>query len=502
MKTIYIKLIIIVMAVSLLGLLGVQFYWLGAVKSVAKEQFKQEVFAVLSRVNLHLERQEAIALSQDLKNADAYLPFIQGNQNVVPDSTKFLLSVELLYENGDFQIYPKSLTPTVSILSGEEANNPALMQFKQYQRKLECVATILKRINESEKPIQNRLNYNLLDSAIRQEMAAKGLKMKYEFAVFDTQKETVYYASSTSPDLNWFQTDWRVRLFPNDIRLNHNYLGLVFADEDQYWSKYLSGVLLIALIFVVLIVTCFGMVIWTVFRQKRTSEVTRDFINNMTHELKTPITNISLVVQMLQDVSFKPESQTPKRYIKVIQEENERLRQQVEKVLQIARLERKDFRLNKEPVDAHAVIELAVENMRLQIEERKGTITAHLNAQQPIIEADELHFTNIIINLIDNANKYSPDAPQITILTQNIHEGIEIRIQDQGKGIPKKMLGRVFEKFYRVPTGNVHDVKGFGLGLSYVKTIVEAHKGNIHAESELGKGSTFVIFIPFRLEND
>jgi two-component system phosphate regulon sensor histidine kinase PhoR len=188
------------------------------------------------------------------------------------------------------------------------------------------------------------------------------------------------------------------------------------------------------------------------------------------------------------------------RYLGIIQEENKRLADQVEKVLQIARMEKGDFQLNIKTVDVHEIIEAAVKNIAIQIETREGRITTDLQATETVIQADKVHLANMVSNLLDNANKYSPETPQISVRTFNGQGGIMIEISDKGKGISKEMLDKVFDKFFRVPTGDLHDVKGFGLGLSYVKNMVEAHQGQVTAKSELGKGSTFQIFLPYQHE--
>ena len=226
------------------------------------------------------------------------------------------------------------------------------------------------------------------------------------------------------------------------------------------------------------------------------ADIKNDFINNMTHEFKTPISTISLATQMLQDKDVSASQNMFQRYLNIIKEENRRLGSQVEKVLQTAQMERGDLKLKLGTVNVHQVIEHVLENISPQIELREGEILFDLKAEHCEIEADEVHLTNIIFNLLDNANKYSPNRPVISIETEDLEQGIAIRISDKGIGMSKESLKNIFEKFYRVPTGNLHDVKGFGLGLSYVKKMVEEHKGKIKVQSKLGEGSTFEIILP------
>ena len=241
---------------------------------------------------------------------------------------------------------------------------------------------------------------------------------------------------------------------------------------------------------------CFAYVINTIFKQKKLSDMKTDFINNMTHEFKTPVATISLASEMLKKNDIIDNKDKSLRYAGIIYDENKRLGEQVEKVLQMAVLDKGDFKLNKTTINAHEVIQKVIEKLSLQIESRNGKVNLILNAPHANINADEIHFTNIIFNLIDNAIKYSTDVLEITVSTETILGKLHIAITDKGIGMSKDAQKRVFEKFYRVPTGNIHNVKGFGLGLSYVKIMTEAHDGTIDVQSELGKGSTFKIILP------
>ena len=220
----------------------------------------------------------------------------------------------------------------------------------------------------------------------------------------------------------------------------------------------------------------------------------------MTHEFKTPISTISLATEMLSDKNIGASPDRSERFLKMIQEENKRLSVLVESILQTALLDKGEFKLKKSDFNLHEIILQSIKNIQLQIEKQGGKINVNLNAENDLLFADKVHLTNIIFNLLDNAIKYSKENPVIEIGTENSARGIILKVSDNGIGISKENLKKIFEKFYRVPTGNVHNVKGFGLGLSYVKAIVEKHGGDIFAESEPGKGSVFTLFIPFRSE--
>jgi two-component system, OmpR family, phosphate regulon sensor histidine kinase PhoR len=226
-----------------------------------------------------------------------------------------------------------------------------------------------------------------------------------------------------------------------------------------------------------------------------------DFINNMTHEFKTPIATISLAADSIGSPMIMNHPDKIKRFVDIIRQENRRMNSQVERVLQMALIDKNDFQLNLGELNLHEIIGQAVDNFSLQVEKREGALHTDLQATRPIIEGDATHIASIIHNLLDNANKYSPEQPDITIRTRNVPMGVEISIEDKGIGISKEARKYIFDKFYRVHTGNIHDVKGFGLGLSYVKAIMTAHKGLVDVKSEPGNGSTFILTFPFKHHN-
>jgi len=251
----------------------------------------------------------------------------------------------------------------------------------------------------------------------------------------------------------------------------------------------------IALTLIVIISS--SLTLFIIFRQKRLSEVKNDFINNMTHELKTPISTISLASQMLNDPGIPVEMKNVSHIGKIIEDESKRLGYQVEKVLQTAIFNRGRIKLKLKPVNIDQIIEKAADNFKIQLNNRGGKLQLDTNLDDTTIQADEMHITNVIVNLLDNALKYSGDNPEVKITSKKTSKGIKVYVKDRGIGISKDNQRRIFERFYRVSTGNIHNVKGFGLGLSYVKKIIEAHEGKISIDSELNKGSTFSFFIPF-----
>lgn len=377
-------------------------------------------------------------------------------------------------------------------------------EFERAKNKTELAKEVFNDFLFQKRSLYDRINYVILDSLLRHEISMKGINLPFEYGV-STQDEPRYlhFASSLSYKEKGLKNDkdtYTVNLFPNDFTNTGNYLRVYFPNQDQYvirnmWVMYASSLLLI-----LVMLGCFYVAVSTIVKQKQLADVKNDFINNMTHEFKTPISTISLATQMLQDKDVAANTTMFSRYLNIIKDENKRLGSQVEKVLQTAQMERGDLQLKIGEVNVHEVIEQVLENISPQIEQKEGLIDLDLQALDPVVLADEVHLTNIIFNLLDNANKYSPERPWITISTKNVDNGLSFTISDKGIGMSKDSLKNIFDKFYRVPTGNVHDVKGFGLGLSYVKTIVEKHHAKINVQSTLGEGSSFEVILPKKQE--
>ena len=290
---------------------------------------------------------------------------------------------------------------------------------------------------------------------------------------------------------------YRVPLFQNQYYQKPYQLYLYLPNQTQYLIQSFKMVMPSALL-IIIIAICSIITIIIILRQKKLSEIKNDFINNMTHELKTPIATISLASQMLKDNSVSNTTSSVENISKIIHSESKRLTNQVEKVLQMAIFTESRLKLKLKNIDLHEIITKLINNLEIRFEEKGGHLQSELNASKYTLVADEVHICNVITNLIDNAIKYCTSSPEVKITTSNINDGIEISFKDNGIGISKENRKMIFERFYRVPTGNVHDVKGFGLGLSYVKRIIEAHKGTIKVDSVLNKGSEFKIWLPVK----
>ncbi len=358
------------------------------------------------------------------------------------------------------------------------------------------VTIVLDEIITGPKKIKKRIKIKMLDSLLQEEFSNKGIHIDYDFGVFNSEddKPVMLHQVSNIEDLK--KSNLKATMFPNDIIGNANYLMVNFPDEKQFLFKQIWLTLTSSVVLILVIIGCFAYAILTIIKQKKLSEIKNDFINNMTHEFKTPISTVSLACEALTEKEINQNPKSYNRYLKVIRDENNRLAKQVEKVLQIATMDKKDYKPNFERVDINLLINQAIRNFELQVNKDGGEIRTFLDVNSPAVIADEVHLANVVHNLLDNAIKYSPGIPDISITTKTLNGDVLISIKDRGIGMSKDQMKRIFDKFYRVPTGNVHDVKGFGLGLSYVKTIVEEHNGQIEVKSELQKGSKFTIKLP------
>ena len=344
-------------------------------------------------------------------------------------------------------------------------------------------------------PINDTLYPYLLESLLRAEFESRNIILDFEYGIYDCFTDSIVYGNYVSLSDKNTDNKNRTSLSVKWDRDGH-YFGVYFPNKESYLVSQM-GIWLFSSAILLIVVIFFSYTMFVILKQKRLSEITTDFINNMTHEFKTPISTISLSSEVLMKPDIIESPGRLHQYSTIIYEENNRLKNMVERLLQMATLDQADFELNKKETDVHEAIQQSVERFNLAINEKEGTLTCDLNAKQSNVYADKIHLLNIIANLIDNAIKYSGEKPIINISTHNVKNDILISVKDNGIGMSKEAQKQVFNKFYRVPTGNQHDVKGFGLGLNYVKIMVEAHKGNITLESELGKGSTFKIFLPF-----
>lgn len=340
----------------------------------------------------------------------------------------------------------------------------------------------------------------MVDSLLNNEFSQRNLNTDWEFAIYNPSGNELVPKKGHGHEKELLNANvsFHFELFPDDMLTHPDFLLLYFPHERQYLLGQVWPLVLISIILVLIIIFSFIYTLIMYFRQGKLSELKTDFINNMTHEFKTPVSTISLACEALNDKDIQKSDELYQNYINIINEENRRLGAMAERILQSAKLEKSDLVLHTEQTDIHEVLNEVIRNIGMQVEIKDGQIIKDFHAVKSIIVADRMHLVNVVQNLLDNANKYTPVKPQIIVSTRDASDGVVISVQDNGIGISKSDQKKIFEKLYRVPEGNVHNFKGFGLGLSYVKTVVESHGGNIRLESELKKGTRFDVFIPFQ----
>ncbi|WP_106568967.1 sensor histidine kinase [Cecembia rubra] len=378
----------------------------------------------------------------------------------------------------------------------EEYNIPidALEKIRFTNIKIEAMNQAWEELLEGQKDILERVDTTQLKALIKNHLKERGIEQAFDLAILNDQGIVIPLGPLNQPEK--LLPGIQAKLFPSDLLGKENLVLINFPDKKIFILQQIWLPLLSSMLFIAIIIFCFIYAIKVIIRQKNLSDTKNDFINNMTHEFKTPIATVSLAVEALQDPDFLNHDSFRNRYIGIIKDENKRLGQQVEKVLQAATLDKKDFKLKLEILNIQEILTHARDLIALQVENKGGKIQLETKLFDPYLEGDAFHLTHIINNLLDNAIKYSKEAPYIRLKAWDENDHILISVTDSGIGMSKEAVKKIFDKFYRVPTGNLHDVKGFGLGLAYVKTMLEAHHGEIQVKSEPGKGSMFTLKLP------
>lgn len=515
------------MAIVLIGMVTIQIYWIKNALALKEQQFYQDVKYALKRVSYRLERQEAMRLfsGNDFFNTTSYNTPVYGvvHDKAIVDSA--LYSKKDLFANSFESFFSANnkvcLDTNISIICdnrrkyrGEilvhiadsiqrivvEHNNESELhramqaQLAKLHYKQSMIDDIFLQFFRASPNITTRVSTEELENIVNEELKNVGIKTPYEYLLVNDFGVLVSKSRDFDPENA--RSAHRVALYPNDIFGEQNHLIVYFPKQRNYIISSLSMMSTSSMGLILIISLCFSYVVYTVFQQKKLSDMKTDFINNMTHELKTPVATISLASEMLKNKSVAENPGKRDRYAQIIHDENKRLGNQVEKVLQMAVMDKGDLNLNIQDISVNDLILKAVDKVNLQIESKHGKLETDFSENDLVIEADQLHFTNIIFNLLDNAIKYSKEIPEIKIASNDLGDRVAISVSDKGIGMNKDEKKRIFEKFYRVSTGNIHDVKGFGLGLSYVKAILDAHGGSIKLLSQPGKGSTFIVIFP------
>lgn len=514
-------LLIILMSLSLIGIIFVQGYWISESVMTKREQFAFTAKRALASVAVKIKNREI---------EDYYYPIekIIDDSIGLPDDLTFdeLFFIEedpisneiFLYRNGilrqDFKVsapvleydldsievtryFNRSSRQIIntSELDGNESSSrdkslefSRLLDFEKYN-----LSKLINRVAQKV-PIHNRVSKEEIQRLLTLELVERDMETEFEFAVFSndlmTKVHTEYF------DINAFSQIYKVPIFQDENGQSNYAIYATFPGEKKFVISSILGMAGLSIIFTLIIVVAYSSALQQLNKQRQISEIKTDFINNMTHEFKTPIATINLALDAIKNPKISENKEKIAHYHRLIREENKRMHAQVENVLRISKLEKNELDIRKERYKLHDIIEDAVNHIQLIVEDRNGYVKVHLEAQKSSILANESHFTNVIVNILDNAVKYSPEEPKIDVYTENVNNFIFLKVKDQGSGMSKVAQRKVFDKFYREHTGNIHNVKGHGLGLAYAKQIIEDHQGEIYVESEKGKGSTFIIKVP------
>ena len=517
MKKSTIWIIAIVMGFSFAGLLFLQISYIEEMTKMKKEQFDESVNRSLYQASRNLEMNETLRyLEKDVKQTERKAfhqdsVMVDGLDGTIKQSHQFAVAADdgtvySSFELKTFAIKPANVPKAMILRTDKNSISEASKSLQEivrnryvYQKALldEVVYNIL--YTASDKPLKERINFKLLDQDIRAELMNNGVNIPYHFRVQTADGREIYRCPDYSEEGEEYT--YRQTLFRNDPSPKMGVVMIHFPDMNSYIFSSVRF-MIPAMVFTIVLIITFIFTIVVIFRQKRYNEIKNDFINNMTHELKTPISSISLAAQMLNDESVTKSPSMLQHLGGVINDESKRLRFLVEKVLQMSMFDRKQATFKKKELDLNELLETIASTLR--VEHTGGKIYTEIEAVDSAIFVDEVHFQNAITNLMDNAVKYrKPEEPlDIYIRTWNDKDRLCFSIRDTGLGIKKENVKKIFDKFYRVHTGNVHDVKGFGLGLAYVKKIITLHEGDIKCESELGKGTTFTVTLPTLKEDN
>ena len=504
-------LLAVVMAFAFAGLLYLQVNYVSIILKTRSEQFNETVKRSLRQVSKNLELDETRKYLEDDINRDETnfmyqnAPDAQSLGQVI-NHEKYQLQIK--DSNGTVQqIEMQSFSEPLSSLSKRQSANSIVNTSKDLQKTLkrryqyqgglieEVIYNILYTANL--KPIEERIDFKKLNNYLKTEFINNGLNLPFVFSVINKDGNVVYQSGEFQKQPIASDVITQV-LFPNDPPSKLNYLRVYFPTKGDYISSSITFIVPSVIFSLILLIT-FVFTIYIVFRQKKLSEMKNDFINNMTHELKTPVSTISLAAQMLKDSDITKSPDVFKHISGVINDETKRLSFLVEKVLQMSLFERQKAALKLKEIDANDLVANVANTFVLKVEKYGGTMDIDLQATESDIYVDEMHITNVLFNLMDNAVKYRRPEVPLTLMARTWNENgkLLISVEDNGIGIKKEYLKKVFDRFFRVPTGNVHDVKGFGLGLAYVRKIIEDHKGTIRAESGAGNiGTKFIITLP------
>ena len=505
--------LIVLMVVSILAIVWVQITWISNSVKSQNEQFDFFVINSLRNTAHSMETNRRMNFLNEM--------FIRG-YSALPQAIQRSAQPGIETESFSIQSSVTSDTDSVEIIVSTNDNPPVRMKVTREEARNRMGNSIVVGSDEYMRWIQQQasefqtmsnqlvsemfvwernraVNKEELLHTLQGELTASGIDTPFEFALIrgDSIIDGVY---SRARKKEFIDSPYKVNLFSQGLLWKGETLSVVFPRKTNYVLGTMGLMLGGFGLFLLIILATFALSLWFIIRQKKTSEMQADFINNMTHEFKTPIATISLAADTIANNRVITDEEKVRHFIGMIKKENLRMNRQVESILQIATLDKHEMDFSFQETDLHEVISQAIDTIGIQVTDRGGVINRQLDAERSIITGDGEHLRNLVHNLLDNANKYSEGAPQITVRTHSNGSGLFLEVADKGIGMSKAVQNRVFERFYRETTGNIHNVKGFGLGLNYVKAITDAHGGTVTVESEPGKGSVFTVFLPYKSE--
>ncbi|MCU4155766.1 HAMP domain-containing histidine kinase [Carboxylicivirga sp. A043] len=530
--------LILLMSLSLLGIIGAQYLWIQQSVKVQKEKFQATVYRSLDNAVQRLEKEQSAEYiyreflhHPSTRSNTTYKQDANGNIAIIRQNSVNAAKPKVIYHKTDTvianggtrievhaevsgngteqQVWIGTSGEAIDVIELEEKmihmedSIEVVMEALQNrnQQMMEVYQQMKREFEARHNPLQ-RVDLERLNKVLKEELNQNGIDTQFEFGVFDqfSRQLTKYQSSEFNVAKLNDHAPYRIKLFPHDIfrGLSSFELLMYFPDMASYLIRSQGLMVSLSGIFTLFILITFFITIRTILNQKKVSQIKTDFINNMTHEFKTPIATISLATDSILTPSIINNEEHVKNFLRIIKEENSRMNSHVERVLQMSQIEKKDFSVVKASKDVHELILRAVDNMQLLANETSGKILTSLKAELSVFLVDEIHFANVIVNLLENALKYAKETPEVIISTSNISSGLQITIKDNGIGMTREQQNKIFEKFYRATGGNVHNVKGFGLGLSYVKAVIDAHHGNISVKSKVNVGTEFIIQLPYK----
>ena len=513
-------LIVVLMSVSLMGIIAVQLYWINNAVESKNEQFTNDVQKSLNRVVERINEKEESQLNNQIQDIisekasadNAQIKNFLIQQIDTTNNRKITFGTTVLEEN--FEI-PLDFLDNESIIytrvsSKKDFSQTSIIKgvddlFKPIEEKRFSFTSRSKKVEDAlfadamdvykkYYPINQRVNNRELNETIKEELQKRNINLDFKYGVYGsdglaTKIKSGYYTLNT-------KESYPYPLFMDEYNVPEYILYVTFPTKNKHILSGISGILLLSLFFILIIIIAFSSSLYQLIKQKKISEIKTDFINNMTHEFKTPIATINLAIDSIKNPKIINDTEKVIRYVNMIRDENKRMHKQVENVLRISKLEKNQLDISTEIIDIHEVIEDAINHVSLLIDDKKGTVNTHFQAITSEINGNEFHLTNVLVNILENGIKYTQGAPKIDVYTESANKFFIIKIKDEGIGMSKSVQKQVFDKFYREQKGNVHDVKGHGLGLAYVKEIVEKHHGTVFVESEKGEGSIFTVKLP------